>query len=117
METERIFVALVAGFTLIKSVRTSWHYFSSTMSMPMLALWVRLMTTTLDLLAKDKALRLAMLSVMVNAANPDLANPAIWAPFVIVGEPGSERSDGLNLPQHTPWGEHTQWLDFVTLVV
>ena len=57
---------------------------------------VALMAGTFDRMAKGakvdgaEALREAMLAVMNNPAHPDWANPAIWAPFVIVGEPRRE---------------------------
>jgi len=34
-----------------------------------------------------EALRQAMLSIMADNDNPEWANPAYWAPFVLVGEP------------------------------
>src|SRR5262249_45082956 len=52
----------------------------------------RLTTSTFDLLAADpalgraEALRRAMLAYMSDTANPQNAYPALWAPFVVVGE-------------------------------
>jgi CHAT domain-containing protein len=54
---------------------------------------VALMTLLFDKAAADtterpaEALRQAMLSVMASPENPEWANPAFWAPFVLVGEP------------------------------
>jgi CHAT domain-containing protein len=53
---------------------------------------MRLTTSTLDIMKKDpmlgraEALRRAMLAYMNDAANPLNAYPALWAPFVVVGE-------------------------------
>jgi CHAT domain-containing protein len=55
---------------------------------------VKLMTTTFDAIAKNpklttaEALRQGMITVMEDRANPDWANPAAWAPFVLVGDGG-----------------------------
>ncbi len=52
-----------------------------------------LMTTMFDQLSKHpdidgpEALREAMLSMINNVHHPAWADPTIWAPFVIVGEP------------------------------
>ena len=52
----------------------------------------RLTTTTFDVLAKDptlgraEALRRAMLALLDDPADADAAYPALWAPFVLVGE-------------------------------
>jgi CHAT domain-containing protein/Tfp pilus assembly protein PilF len=52
----------------------------------------RLTTSTFDLLAREpklgraEALRRAMLAEMNDASNPRRAYPALWAPFVVVGE-------------------------------
>ena len=37
---------------------------------------------------RSEALRGAMLSLMDDAADPSLAHPSAWAPFVVVGEGG-----------------------------
>ena len=53
---------------------------------------MRLTTSTFDILKSDptlgraEALRRAMLAYMNDAANPLNAYPALWAPFVVVGE-------------------------------
>jgi CHAT domain-containing protein len=53
---------------------------------------MRLTTSTFDIMKKDptlgraEALRRAMLAYMNDAANPLNAYPALWAPFVVVGE-------------------------------
>jgi CHAT domain-containing protein/Tfp pilus assembly protein PilF len=53
---------------------------------------MRLTTSTFDILKSDpklgraEALRRAMLAYMNDAANPANAYPALWAPFVVVGE-------------------------------
>ena len=62
---------------------------------------VKLITTAIGTLAKDKslgraeALRRAMLAVMADTSRPPnwvpAAQPSIWAPFVIVGEGGGGR--------------------------
>jgi CHAT domain-containing protein len=60
---------------------------------------VKLITRTLSTMADDKAvgrseaLRRSMLALIENG-EPDQAHPAIWAPFVVVGE-GSGRSTSL----------------------
>jgi CHAT domain-containing protein/tetratricopeptide (TPR) repeat protein len=52
----------------------------------------RLTTSTFDLIAADpslgraKALRRAMLAFMSDTSNPKNAYPALWAPFVVIGE-------------------------------
>ena len=52
----------------------------------------RLTTTTFDILQSDpklgraEALRRAMLAYMNDATDPLNAYPALWAPFVVVGE-------------------------------
>jgi CHAT domain-containing protein len=52
----------------------------------------RLTTTTFDILKNDpqlgraEALRRAMLAYMNDATSPLNAYPALWAPFVVVGE-------------------------------
>jgi len=54
---------------------------------------VSLMTTLFDNTATNQdqrpaeALRQAMLTIMQDPDNPDWANPAFWAPFILVGEP------------------------------
>ena len=60
---------------------------------------VKLITTAIGALAKDKslglaeALRRAMLSVMVDTSRPanwvPASHPSVWAPFVVVGAGGS----------------------------
>ena len=62
---------------------------------------VKLITTAVGALAKDKslgraeALRRAMLAVMVDTARPanwvPASHPSVWAPFVVVGEGGGGR--------------------------
>src|SRR5690349_10268588 len=62
---------------------------------------VKLITTAIGALAKDKslgraeALRRAMLSVMEDTSRPALwvpaTHPSVWAPFVVVGEGGGGR--------------------------
>jgi CHAT domain-containing protein len=53
---------------------------------------MRLTTSTFDIMKSDptlgraEALRRAMLAYMNDAANPLNAYPALWAPFVVVGE-------------------------------
>jgi CHAT domain-containing protein len=53
---------------------------------------MRLTTSTFDTLKPDptldraEALRRAMLAYMTDATNPQNAYPALWAPFVVVGE-------------------------------
>jgi CHAT domain-containing protein len=53
---------------------------------------MRLTTTTFDIMKSDptlgraEALRRAMLAYMNDATNPLNAYPALWAPFVVVGE-------------------------------
>lgn len=55
----------------------------------------RLTTTALDRLAagaargRAEALQQAMLALMADTADPTLAHPSAWAPFVIVGEGGA----------------------------
>ena len=59
---------------------------------------VKLITTAIGALAKDKslgraeALRRAMLSVMADTSRPanwvPASHPSVWAPFVVVGEGG-----------------------------
>jgi len=55
----------------------------------------RISTTTFDILKKEPsagradALRRAMLSYMNNAGDPWNAYPALWAPFVLLGEGGA----------------------------
>jgi len=55
---------------------------------------VKLMTTMFAAIAKDpklttsEALSQAMLATMDDRTNPEWANPASWAPFVLVGEGG-----------------------------
>jgi CHAT domain-containing protein len=39
-----------------------------------------------DKLGKADALRLAVLALMQDERDPTLAHPAIWAPFIVVGE-------------------------------
>jgi len=52
----------------------------------------RLTTSTFDLIAADpslgraEALRRAMLAFMSDTSNPKNAYPALWAPFVVIGE-------------------------------
>jgi CHAT domain-containing protein len=62
---------------------------------------VKLITTAMGALAKDKslgrakALRSAMLSVMADTSRPSnwvpASHPSVWAPFVVVGEGGGGR--------------------------
>jgi CHAT domain-containing protein len=62
---------------------------------------VKLITTAVGALAKDKslgraeALRHAMLSVMADTSRPanwvPASHPSVWAPFVVVGEGGGGR--------------------------
>src|SRR4051812_14165910 len=53
---------------------------------------VRITTGVFGRLSKDpslsraEALRLAMLDLIDNSANPENAFPAFWAPFVVVGQ-------------------------------
>jgi CHAT domain-containing protein/Tfp pilus assembly protein PilF len=55
---------------------------------------VQLMTGTFEAAARDpklshaEALRQSMLSMIDNANSDDDAHPRVWAPFVVVGEPG-----------------------------
>jgi len=55
----------------------------------------RLTTGMLAELARDselgraEALRRSMVAVMDDASRPDLAHPAAWAPFVVVGQGGA----------------------------
>jgi CHAT domain-containing protein/tetratricopeptide (TPR) repeat protein len=63
----------------------------------------RLTTTTFDILQSDpklgraEALRRAMLAYMNDATDPLNAYPAIWAPFVVVGE-GAAKVSGARRP-------------------
>ena len=43
-------------------------------------------------LGRAEALRRSMLVLMNDASDPTLAHPSAWAPFVIVGEGGSQAS-------------------------
>jgi len=55
------------------------------------------MTSTFSAMAKDSKLTPAqgltksMLAMIDDSADPDAANPAFWAPFVVVGEARSAR--------------------------
>ncbi|MGH8548839.1 MAG: CHAT domain-containing protein [Methylococcales bacterium] len=43
-------------------------------------------------IGKAEALRRSMLAVLNNQDHPEFAHPSFWAPFVVVGEGGSESS-------------------------
>jgi CHAT domain-containing protein len=76
---------------------------------------MRLTTSTFDILKSDptlgrgEALRRSMLAYMNDATDPYSAYPALWAPFVVVGECCcAESSRSLHSPRCSGWPRLTR---------
>jgi hypothetical protein len=76
----------------------SYFDFSNRIARLSFAQFMRLTTSTFDIMKSDptlgraEALRRVMLAYMNDATDPLSAYPALWAPFVVVGEGAREVS-------------------------